>query len=739
VPAAVRFIVKWRWAIVAFWLVIMVAGGIASLRLNALLVNRFDTPGTESDHARAVLAERFGDQADGQYLVIFHAPGRLALGERRRLFAATHAAAAGVPSGRAGQLRELGHGVFYATITSTLSLSRAKAATPRLLAILKRRSPIPVFLSGQAAIQHDLDPIFQHDLRRGELEIAIPAALLVLLAVLGISPITVLPLFFAGASIAGTLGLVFIAAHFFSIATYVTNLVELIGLALAVDYSLLVVYRFREELEREEDESIALARTLRSAGRAVLFSGLTVAIGLGLLLFIPVPLVRSLGFGGFLIPLVSLAASVTLLPALLSIFGRRGAARLPAIRLRVLPRNVAARITWRRLAFSIMRRPRTYLACAAVALLAIAAPALLLRLTPGSAQGVPRSPQAIQGFDLLSRRLGPGALWPTQIVIESARTAPVGAATARLIAQLRVDPEVEQTSPPLTDARGTAQELVVVGRHEYGDAAAQSFVRRLRRTIIPVSDFPDNARVLVGGGPAQGVDFLQRSYQFFPWLVLAVLLLTYVLLLRAFRSIILPLKAVALNVLSVSASYGVLVVFFRFGVGHDLFGLYRFGQIEGWIPIFLFAILFGLSMDYEVFLVSRMREAWDAGASNSEAVAEGLERTGRIVTAAALIMVAAFSGFVTGHIAGLQEFGIGLAAAILFDATVIRCLLVPALMATIGRYNWWLPANVARIVRVQPSAALPQEAVVPARDHLRLDLAHRIERDAGDDQNRRTA
>ncbi len=728
---AVRFVVKWRWPIVAVWLAIMVAGGIASVRLNALLVNRFDTPGTESDRARAVLAQRFGDQADGQYLVIFHGAAR---GKRAQVVAATRVAAETVPSGHAGPLLQLRPDVFYATITSTLSLSRAKSATPRLLELLRRRSPVPVFLSGQAAIQHDLDPIFQRDLRRGELEIAVPAALLVLLAVLGISLITVLPLIFAGASIAGTLGLVFIAAHVFSIATYVTNLVELIGLALAVDYSLLVVYRFREELDRETDEVVALERTMRSAGRAVLFSGLTVAIGLALLLFIPVPLVRSLGFGGFLIPLVSLAASVTLLPALLSIFGRKGAARVPGIRLRG-----PQRISWRRLAFSIMRRPRSYLACATVLLVVLAAPSLLLHLTPGSAKGVPRSPQAIQGFDLLSRSLGPGALWPTQIVVESTPSTSVRAATARLTANLRSDPEVERVTPPLADSSGAVEEVVVIGRHEYGDAAAQSFVRRLRRTLIPASGFPAGARVLVGGGPAQGVDFLRRSYAYFPWLVLAVLLLTYVLLLRAFRSLILPLKAVALNVLSVAASYGVLVLFFRFGLGRDLFGLYQFGQIEGWIPIFLFAILFGLSMDYEVFLVSRMREAWDAGASNMEAVAEGLERTGRIVTAAALIMVAAFSGFVTGHIAGLQEFGIGLAAAILFDATVIRCLLVPALMATIGRYNWWLPANVARIVRVEPSAASPQEAVIPARDHLRLDLPHRIERDAGDDQDRRTA
>ena len=209
--------------------------------------------------------------------------------------------------------------------------------------------------------------------------------------------------------------------------------------------------------------------------------------------------------------------------------------------------------------------------------------------------------------------------------------------------------------------------------------------------------------MFVGGGAAQGVDFLQRSYHAFPWLVLALLTLTYPLLLRAFRSLLLPLKALLLNLLSVSASYGMLVVFFRWGLGARTLGLYRFDQIEGWIPIFLFALLFGLSMDYEVFLVTRMREAWDAGLENTSAVADGLERTGRIVTAAAIIMVAAFSGFVDGRIAGLQEFGLGLAVAILVDATIVRALLVPSLMAVLGRWNWWLPTRLARLARVEPS------------------------------------
>jgi RND superfamily putative drug exporter len=209
--------------------------------------------------------------------------------------------------------------------------------------------------------------------------------------------------------------------------------------------------------------------------------------------------------------------------------------------------------------------------------------------------------------------------------------------------------------------------------------------------------------VLAGGGPPEGVDFLNKAYGAFPWLVLGVLLLTYFLLMRAFRSVVLPLKAVVLNLLSVGAAYGMLVVVFKWGVGDSLVGLYKFEQIEGWIPIFLFAMLFGLSMDYEVFLVSRMREYWDETRDNEKAVALGLERTGRIVTAAAIVMVAAFSGFVAGRIIGLQEFGLGLAVAVFVDATIVRALLVPSLMALFGRYNWWLPARLARIVRTAPS------------------------------------
>ncbi len=347
-------------------------------------------------------------------------------------------------------------------------------------------------------------------------------------------------------------------------------------------------------------------------------------------------------------------------------------------------------------------------------------PVFWLKLTPGSAEGIPKHPQAVQGFEILKSAVGAGALSPTQIVIDSGRaggvTAPaIQESIKRMIVKIRRDPEVRfvRYAPrrPWLDPSGRYAQVVAAGVHEYGDGAAQRFVHRLRDDIIPAASWPAGVRVLAGGGPPQGVDFIDRSYAVFPWLVLGVLVLTYLLLLRAFRSLLLPLKAVLLNLLSVGAAYGALVVVFKWGLGKNAWGLYEFPQVEAWIPIFLFAMLFGLSMDYEVFLVSRMREAWDETRDNVRAVGLGLERTGRIITAAAIVMVAAFSGFIAGRIVGLQEFGFGLAIAIFVDATIVRALLVPSLMAIFGRWNWWLPSGVAHVMRVKPS---PLEGPKPA-------------------------
>ncbi len=259
-----------------------------------------------------------------------------------------------------------------------------------------------------------------------------------------------------------------------------------------------------------------------------------------------------------------------------------------------------------------------------------------------------------------------------------------------------------EDTPQHVDPTQRYLNVEVTGKRDYGKPESLAFVSRLRDEIVPGAGFPGGVSVYAGGGPPGGKDFLHLTYSWFPWLLGAVLLATFVLLMRAFRSIVLPLKAIVLNLLSIGAAYGLLVVVFKWGAG-EWVGLIPYDQIEGWIPVFLFAMLFGLSMDYEVFLVSRMREEWDSGATNEEAVVLGLTKTGRLVTAAGFIMFAAFMGFVAGSIVGLQQFGFGLAAAILIDVTIVRALLVPSAMKLFGKWNWWMPDGLARVVRVEPS------------------------------------
>jgi uncharacterized membrane protein YdfJ with MMPL/SSD domain len=717
-----HWMIRYRWAIVAVWLVVLVAGGWSATKLSALLSNTFTMPGTDSEQARTILKEHYGDRSDGAFTIVFRVPNASDPTVRRALQVAVVRAARKVPTGQARPLARGGDHVLYGDIVSTLSIADAKGYTDDVYRVLPHTGEVRSFVTGQAAIQHDLDPIFNEDLKKGELMIALPVAVAILLLVFGLSWAVTIPLLFAACTIEATLGAVYLFAHEVTMATYVTNLVQLIGLGIAIDYSLLIVYRFREELGRNGSKDEAIVRTMSTAGRAVIFSGATVAIGLALLLFMPSPFMRSMGIGGFLIPLVSIVAAATLQPALLSLYGARGVKRVPVAeflrrRLHVpLPRLAGTtdldRGMWARLARSIMRRPVAFLAGGAALLIAVAIPLYALALTPGSAFGIPQYPQSVRGFNVLRGAVGPGALSPTQIVVDAGspgavRAAPVQRSIHELAARLSREPEVAavhyRARLPYIDASGRYEQLVVAGKHEYGAPQAQSFVHTLREKIVPSVSWPNGVDALAGGGPPQGVDFIDRSYAVFPWLVLGVLVLTYLLLMRAFRSLLLPLKAVVLNLLSVAASYGALVIVFKWGVGNDLWRLYRFDQIEAWIPIFLFAMLFGLSMDYEVFLVSRMREIWDETHDNEHAVAEGLERTGRIVTAAAIIMVAAFSGFVAGRVVGLQEFGFGLAIAIFVDATIVRALLVPALMALFGRWNWWLPRRVARVVRVPPS------------------------------------
>jgi RND superfamily putative drug exporter len=312
----------------------------------------------------------------------------------------------------------------------------------------------------------------------------------------------------------------------------------------------------------------------------------------------------------------------------------------------------------------------------------------------------------VRGMSALEHGTSVNSLDPTTIVVETHDRNPLGvtAAVARLDRLLRDDPSVVSVSRAVRSASGPYLEINIVGRNDPSSVQAQSFASRLRNRLIPAAAFPASAVVIAGGGAAYASDFVSSVLGSFPWLVLGVLGLTYVLLVRAFRSVVLPLKAIVLNLLTVGAASGLMVGVFQWGWGGWL-GLVKVPQIEGWIPVFMFTLLFGLSMDYEVFLVSRMREAWDRTRSNTTAVVHGLANTGRIVTAAGLIMAATFSGLVVASIPPMQQLGFGLAVAILIDITLIRGLLLPSTMALAGRWNWYLPTWTARALRLSVSPA----------------------------------
>ncbi len=449
---------------------------------------------------------------------------------------------------------------------------------------------------------------------------------------------------------------------------------------------------------------------MSTAGRTIVLSSVAVAIGLATLLLVPVPFVRSLGAAGLVVPVISLVATLTLQPALLSLLGRRGVTPV-GVRGLISQRD-ALYGTWARIARGVIHRRASVAVLSLVILAGAGFCALWLELTPGSVTTIPHYLQAARALELVRDKAGPGVVTPIEVVIDTgaahdANTPTMSAARLRLAAAISRDPEVAVVAlgskSPYVDATGRFDQIFVIGRHDFGDEASQHLVNELRDDVIPAARLPKGTKVYVGGAAAQGVDFLSAVYGAFPWIVLVAFVLAYLVLLRAFRSLLLPLIAVLLDLVSVGATYGLLVAVFRFGDGSSILNTYHVSQIEGWVPIFIFAMLFGLSMDYEVFIVSRMRESWDRGSGNATAITEGLAHTGGVVTAASVIMVGALSGLVFGHVAGLQELGVGLALGVLLDATIVRGLLLPSVMAMLGRWNWWLPESVATLLRVAPS------------------------------------
>ena len=411
-----RVVLRYRVLVLLVWLAALLAGGWAVSRLPPLLADSFAVPGTDSERASAILARSFGERADGAFVVVFDVARPSDRAEREAARRRIQLAARAVPTGHPGTLRS-GGGVLWANVETSLDLQHAKRYTDEVRRSLRATGGSPAYVTGQPAIQRDLDRVFAGDLRRGQ-AIALAVALVVLVAVFGVSLAVAIPFVFAACTIGGTLAIVWAVAHSLSMVAYVTNLVELIGLALAIDYSLLIVHRFREEIGLGLAVPDAIGRTMATAGRSVVFSGLAVAAGLAVLLFMPVPFIRSMGLGGLLIPLVSIAAALTLQPVLLSLLGRRLAPRAPAARLDDGP--------WARLARVIMRRPVVFLSAGTAVLLAAAAPALLIELSPGSFSSLERTQPSTVGLRLLRDGVGAGAVAPTHAGRRHRRSGPRG-------------------------------------------------------------------------------------------------------------------------------------------------------------------------------------------------------------------------------------------------------------------------------------------------------------------------
>ena len=481
-----RAVLRLRLIVLACWLLMLVLGALSAARLPPLLSNSLAVPGTDSEAAQTILARHFHERPDGTFTVVFvvRQPSERAL---RALQRRLQDAARAVPGGHATALRK-GEGIVYGEVATALDLQHAKGWTVALRRALRKPGVPASYVTGEPAIQHDLDPILSADLRRGE-TVALPVALLVLVAVLGLSAAVLIPFVFAACTITAALAALYLIAHALPISSYAPNLVELIGLGLAIDYSLLVVHRFREELARGpcavED---AVVRTMQTAGRAIVFSGVAVAIGLAVVLIMPVPFMRSLGVAGFLVPLVSIVAALTLQPVLLSLFGRRG---MRAVRVRARrPARARESDLWARLAGGIMRRPVVVLLAGTAVLLAAAAPVVLLRLTPGSISAIPQSTESARGLALLDDRVGPGAVTPIEVVVDAgvaggARTAAVRAATERLVEGISAGPGgVHHGHRRKVAVRRCLAVATAAcsswGATNIGDPAMQALVRRLR-------------------------------------------------------------------------------------------------------------------------------------------------------------------------------------------------------------------------------------------------------------------
>jgi putative drug exporter of the RND superfamily len=715
VSTLTRWVLAHKRAVVVMWLVLTIAGITAAGPASDALESEFSVPGKEGWETNVAVAERYrGTGGDAAPLVpVITLPKGETVDSpavRADLAAVDRRLDQAVPGARIASYASTGDEAFVSDdgrTTYAIAYPRPdpdsefgfnpeaeRAASAALEGATVAGEPVR--LSGFDALADDAG---EDSEGTGVLLEAVlgGAGALAVLAFVFASLLAFVPLVMAVVSIMTSYLLLFGLTELTAVSVIVQFLIVLIGLGVAIDYSLLVVTRWREERSHGRSGDEAVRRAMETAGRAVVFSGITVAIGLLALIALPLPFLRSIGYGGMLIPLVSTLVAITLLPVVLAKVGHR--LDWPHRR-----SDDRASRAWTRWAQAVLRR-RWVAAGAGVAVVAaLAFAATDLRLGIADAEPVARSGEAKAGLTALERAgIGEGSLLPHEILIEGdtdpaevaaalEKVEGIHGAVAPTGSAWRRDGTALVEAIPVPDSSSDEGKATLEGVREVADGAG-----------------PD---VRVGGRPAANEDFTDAVYGSFPLMIALIAVTTFVLLARAFRSLLLPAKAIVLNVLSVAAAWGVLALVWQHGYGSEaIFGIEATGSIPAWMPLMIFAFLFGLSMDYEVFILARVREEFDRTGSTEAAVVRGIGRTGRLVTSAALILFLSFVALASGPETDAKMIGTGLAAGILLDATVIRALIVPAAIALMGRWNWWLPRWPARALRVEPSPLRPPPAL----------------------------
>jgi uncharacterized membrane protein YdfJ with MMPL/SSD domain len=565
-------------------------------------------------------------------------------------------------------------------------------------------------VTGELTSDADEEAASLEDLKKGELFFGAPLALVILLLVFGAVVAGLVPLMLAIVSIVVALALVALLAQAYDLSVFTQNMLIGMGLALGIDYSLFTLSRFREERLQGREKNDAIEATGATAGRAVLFSGVAFVLAMLGLLLVPSTIFRSLAAGAILVGIVSVIAALTLLPAVLALLGDRvNALRIPVFGRAAEQAGREGRF-WGAIARRVMRRPVVTLVLAVGFLVALAAPVLALDTGTSGAATLPDRFESKQGYLLLREEFPRESTDPVEIAVAGdVRSPAVQDALGRLEQALADRPIFGEPLVEANEAGTVARITVPIAGNPDSERAIEA-VRDLRSEAVPHAFAGVDAQVYVGGDTAEELDYHDTVNFWLPLVLSFVLGLSFLLLTIAFRSIVVPATAIVMNLLSVGAAYGLLVLVFQKGVGNELLGLREAETIDAWVPLFLFAVLFGLSMDYQVFLLSRIRERYSQTGDNDAAVVFGVGSTARIITGAALIIIAVFWGFAMGDTIAFQQMGFGVAVALLIDATIVRSILVPATMKLLGTRNWYLPASLNWLPDVHVEGAEPPSA-----------------------------